>query len=119
LARWTGPYRVVTVGVLVAVFGWPFGLLLAERAKRRRGTLLAGAAAILAGLLAERFLLVLPALPLRGDAVALAAGAGITIGVAGIFALAVGGRLPAAGLHRATHGASAFPRVEPPRTEPT
>ena len=95
LARWAGPYRPVAVGVLAAVFGWPFCFLLAERTKRRRGTLLAGAATILAGLLAERFLLVLPSLPLRGDAVAVAAGAGITLGVAGCFALGVGARLPA------------------------
>jgi hypothetical protein len=95
LARWTGPYRPVTVFILAAVFVWPFGLFLAERTKRRHATLLAGAGAILVGLLCERFLLVLPSLALRGDVGAVAAGAGVTLGVAGLFALGIGRRLPA------------------------
>jgi hypothetical protein len=98
LARWAGPYRPVAIGVLVAVFLWPFTLLLAERTKRARATLLAGASAILVGLLAEGFLLVLPSLPLRADLAAVVAGAAITLGVGGLFARAVGRRLPAAGL---------------------
>ncbi len=112
LARWAGPYRPITVGVLAAVFVGPFGLLLAERTKRGRGTLLAGATAILAGLLGERFLLVLPSLELRGDLVAAVAGAGIALGVAGLFALGVAGRLPAAGLPAET-GRARAPGLEP------
>jgi hypothetical protein len=97
LARWTGPYRPVAVCVLAGVFVWPFSLLLAERTKQRRRTLLAGAGTILVGLLAERFLLVLPALSLRGDAVALAAGAGTALGVAGLFALGAARRASPSG----------------------
>jgi hypothetical protein len=100
LARWTGPYRLVSGGVLVAVFLWPFSLFLAEQTKLRRGTLLAGAGSILVGLLAERFLLVLPSLPLGGDAFTVASGAGITLGVAGLFALGAGRRLPSLGVVR-------------------
>jgi hypothetical protein len=84
----------------VAVFVWPFSLFLAEQTKLRRGTLLAGAGTILVGLLAERFLLVLPSLPLGGDALTVAAGAGITLGVAGLFALGAGRRLPSLGVVR-------------------
>ncbi len=94
LRRWTGGYRVVTVAVLVAVFAWPFWILFSERLKRRRGTLAAGAAAILLGLWAERFLLVLPSLALPSGAGAWAVGAGVTAGVAGLFLLGVGARLP-------------------------
>jgi hypothetical protein len=94
LARWTGTYRLLAVCVFAAVFLGPFFLFLSEGTKRRRGTLLAGAGAILVGMLAERFLLVLPSLEIGGDAIALAASAGTTLGVAGLFALGVGGRLP-------------------------
>jgi hypothetical protein len=97
LLRWTGTYQPVAVCVLAAVFVWPFSLFLAERAKRGATTLRVGAGTILAGLLAERFLLVLPSLTLRGDALAIASGAGVTLGVAGLFALGVGGRLPPTG----------------------
>ena len=96
LARWAGPYRPVAIGVLVAVFLWPFTLLHAERTKRARATLLAGASAVLVGLLAEGFLLVLPSLALRADLAAVVAGAAITLGVGGLFARAVGRRLPVA-----------------------
>jgi hypothetical protein len=98
LARWSGPYRALSAAMLLAVFAGPFGLFLAEETKRRRATLLLGAVAILGGLLADRFLLVLPSLALRGDAVAVVTGAGITIGVAGLFALGVGKRLTSSGI---------------------
>jgi hypothetical protein len=96
LRRWSGGYRTVTTAVLVAVFAWPFWLLFSERLKRRRSTLAAGAAAILLGLWGERFLLVLPSLALGADAATFLAGAGIALGVAATFLLAIGGRLPAA-----------------------
>jgi hypothetical protein len=94
LARWTGAWRPVSAAVLLAVFVGPFFLLLPERTKRGRGTLLGGAAAVLAGLLAEGVLLVLPSLELPADVFAVAAGAGIVLGVAGLFALGVGARIP-------------------------
>lgn len=93
LRRWDGIYRPATAFVLVAVFAWPFWLLFSERFKRRRGTLAVGAAAILLGLWTERFLLVLPSLHLPGEAASLLVGAGVTLGVAGLFLLSVGSRL--------------------------
>jgi hypothetical protein len=87
LRRWTGAYRPVTAVVLALVFAWPFWLLFSERTKRRRGTLAAGAGAILLGLWAERFLLVFPSIPDLGGAAALLVGAGVTLGVGGLFLL--------------------------------
>ncbi len=95
LRRWHGAYRPVSAFVLVAVFAWPFWLLFSERFKRRRATLAVGAAAILLGLLAERFLLVLPSLPIAGGAASWLVGAGVALGVAGLFLLSVGSRLAA------------------------
>ncbi len=93
LRRWHGGFRPLTIAVLVAVFFWPFWLLFSERLKRRRGTLAFGAATVLAGLAAERFLLVVPSVRLAPDAGAWLVGAGVGAGVAGVFLLAVGGRL--------------------------
>jgi hypothetical protein len=90
LLRWQGAYRTIAESVLVAVFFWPFWLLFSEKLKRRRGTLAVGAATVLAGLWAERFLLVLPPLRIGSSAPALLVGAGVTAGVAGVFLLSVG-----------------------------
>jgi hypothetical protein len=90
LLRWEGIYRPITQAVLVAVFFWPFWLLFSEKLKRRRGTLAFGAATVLLGLGAERFLLVLPSLHLPASGPALLVGAGVTAGVAGLFLLSVG-----------------------------
>ena len=89
LRRWTGPFRPISAAVLVAVFAWPFWLLFSERMKRRRATLAVGAGAILLGLWAERFLLVVPSIPGSGGPTALLVGAGVTLGVAGLFVLRV------------------------------
>ncbi len=97
LARWRAPYKPVTMFVLVAVFAWPFWLLFSERLKRRRATLAIGAATILVGLLCERFLLVLPSLHLPGGPASLLVGAGVTLGVLGLFVLTVAARLPVGG----------------------
>jgi Ni/Fe-hydrogenase subunit HybB-like protein len=86
LARWRGPYRLATLAVLAAVLIWPFGLLFPETLKRRRDTLAAGAAAVLAGLWLERFLLVLPSLRIPLTPAAAAVGAGVALGVASAFA---------------------------------
>lgn len=91
LRRWSGPFRPVSGAVLIAVFAWPFWLLFSERLKRRRATLATGAGAILVGLWAERFLLVVPSLPDSGGGAAVLVGAGVAIGVAGLFLLAASG----------------------------
>jgi Ni/Fe-hydrogenase subunit HybB-like protein len=93
LRRWHGGYRPVTTFVLVAVFAWPFWLLFSERFKRRRATLAVGAGAILLGLLAERFLLVLPSLQPAAEPGSFIVFAGVAMGVAGLFLLGVGARL--------------------------
>jgi Ni/Fe-hydrogenase subunit HybB-like protein len=93
LRRWHGPFRPVSALVLVSVFAWPFWLLFSERLKRRRATLATGSAAILAGMCAERFLLVIPSLAPSGDLVAVLVGAGVALGTAGLFLLTGGSAL--------------------------
>ncbi len=97
LRRWSGPFRPVSAAVLVAVFAWPFWLLFSERLKRRRATLATGAAAIVLGLWAERFLLVVPSIPGAGGAAPVVLGAGVAVGVAGLFLLRTGPSVAAAG----------------------
>ncbi len=96
LRRWSGPFRPVSVLVLVAVFAWPFWLLFSERLKRRRATLAAGAGTILVGLWLERFLLVVPSLAATGGAVSVLVGACVSLGVAGLFLLGAGARVTGA-----------------------
>jgi hypothetical protein len=95
LARWRAPWKAISVAVVGLVSGGPFWLLFAEPLKRRRATLAVGAGSVLLGLLAERFLLVLPSLSLPGGAAVLAVGGLVTAGVLGVFVLAVGARLGA------------------------
>jgi hypothetical protein len=95
LARWRGGWKPVSVAVLVLVSAGPFWLLFAEPLKRRRGTLALGAAAVLVGLVAERFLLVVPSLALAPSAGAFALGGLVAAGVLGAFVLSVGARLGA------------------------
>lgn len=109
LRRWSGPWKAVTLAVLVAVFAWPFWLLFSERLKRRRATLAVGAATILLGLWGERVLLVVPSLHLPGGAPAIVLGAGVALGVAGVFLLAVGARLGASGADGGVPAARAGP----------
>ncbi len=95
LARWAGGWKVLTGGVLLAVLGLPFFVLLPERTKRSRPALAAIAGCILVGLLGERFLLVLPSLEPGADALSLLVSVGVAAGVLGLFALAFGARLEA------------------------
>ncbi len=90
LGRARGGWGPVTLAVLIAVFAWPFWLLFPERFKRHRTTLGVGAAAVVLGLWAERFLLVLPPLRLTADVGSWIAGACVSAGVAGLFLLSVG-----------------------------
>lgn len=88
-----GARAFTPAGVLVAVFAWPLWLLFSERCERRRKTLAIGAGTILIGLLGERFLLVLPSLDISGGVFSWLVGAGVVVGVAGLFLLSVGSRL--------------------------
>ncbi len=96
LARWRGAWKPISMGVLLFVSAGPFWLLFAEPLKRRRGTLALGAGAVLLGLVAERFLLVLPSLALVPSTAAVALGAFVAAGVLGTFVLTVGARLGSA-----------------------
>ncbi len=95
LARWSGGWRFVSLPVLGSVLAFPFVFLLPEKTKKGRITVAVAAASILAGLLCEHFLLVLPSLPIRSAWLALLSGAGATAGVSGLFILAVGCRMGA------------------------
>jgi Ni/Fe-hydrogenase subunit HybB-like protein len=86
LRRWQGPYRLASLAVLGAVLVFPFGLLFPERHKRRRDALGVGAAVVLAGLWLERFLLVLPSLPIAPTPAAVGLGLVVAMGVAAAFA---------------------------------
>ncbi|HET9596167.1 MAG TPA: hypothetical protein VFP65_11330 [Anaeromyxobacteraceae bacterium] len=105
LLRWHGPWRPMSIAVLVLVSVGPFWLLFGEPLKRRRATLATGAAAVLVGLLGERFLLVVPAADAPGGGAGVALGALVACGVAGAFLLWVGGALEPAGRDGGTHRA--------------
>ncbi len=93
LALWAGGWKLLTLGVLVTVLGFPFFFLLPERSKRGRTSLTVVAASILVGLLGERFLLVLPSLDLTNNLSTLLVGGGVAVGVLGLFLLTFGARL--------------------------
>lgn len=95
LARWVGGWKFLTVGVLVTVLVFPFFFLLSERTKRGRTSLTVVAASVLAGLLGERFLLVLPSLDVHASPLSLLVGAGVAFGMVGLFILTLGARLGA------------------------
>jgi hypothetical protein len=93
LARVEGGWAVLTWGIIFATFLVPFVALLSEAAKRNRILVGLGATSVLAGLYAERFLLVVrPAAPGLG-ARALLCGGLVAAGVAGAFTVIVGARL--------------------------
>jgi hypothetical protein len=93
LGRVENGWAVLSWGVIVASFVVPFVLLLSEAAKRNRILIGLVATSVLAGLYAERFLLVIrPASP-AGGIPALLFGALVAAGVAGTFTLIVAARL--------------------------
>jgi len=91
LARWHGPWKWVSLLVVVSVFIFPAVLFLPARTKRVRGTLAFGSGVILIGLLAERCLLVLPSLSTASHVSILSAL--MVVGVAGLFVLTVGAEM--------------------------
>jgi Ni/Fe-hydrogenase subunit HybB-like protein len=92
-ARSVGPWKAISLFVVVAVFVFPFLFLLTARTKRTRATLAFASAVVLVGLLAERCLLVLPSLPVARHFWAGALSAAIVAGVAGLFVLTTGAAL--------------------------
>jgi hypothetical protein len=93
MARVDGGWAALSWGVIGATFLVPFVALLPEAAKRNRLLLGLAAACVLAGLFAERFLLVLrPAQP-GGGISGIILGAVVASGAAGAFVLTVGGRM--------------------------
>jgi hypothetical protein len=93
LARVDGGWAALSWGVILATFMVPFVALLSEAAKRNRILIGLGATSVLAGLYAERFLLLIrPASP-GGGVRALIFGALVAAGMAGGFTLVVGARL--------------------------
>ncbi|HEX9602993.1 MAG TPA: hypothetical protein VF973_04515 [Myxococcales bacterium] len=103
LARWSGGWRALSIGILCSTFVVPFTLLLPERTKRSRAWLGGCATSVLAGLAAERFLLVVPPLHLGSSAIRIVLGALVALGMAGCFAVLYGAALAANRSH-ADHG---------------
>jgi hypothetical protein len=93
LGRVEGLWAVLSWGVIVATFVVPFVALLSEGAKRNRIVVGLGATSVLAGLYAERFLLLVRPVSPGGGVRALVFGALVAAGVAGGFTLIVGARL--------------------------
>jgi hypothetical protein len=93
LARWTGAYKPVALGVIATVFVGPFAILFLERFKRNRSALATAAAMILIGLWAEKVLLVLPSVRTHPDRWDLLLAATVTAGVGGLYLLSVGAGL--------------------------
>jgi Ni/Fe-hydrogenase subunit HybB-like protein len=92
LARWEGGFKPVSIAVVASVFFLPFAVLMPGAAKRNPARVGFAAALILAGLVAERFLLVLPSLDAHGPWAAIAA-LGTTAGLLGAFLLTAGAEL--------------------------
>jgi hypothetical protein len=90
LLRWAGGWRYLSGAVLFTILAFPFFALLGAGTKRRRGALAGVAGTILAGLVGERLLLVLPSLALPGGVLTLALGAAVEAGVVGAFVLTSG-----------------------------
>jgi hypothetical protein len=97
LARWEGGFKPVSIAVVASVFFLPFWVLMPGSAKRDPARVGFAAALILAGLVAERFLLVLPSLDVHGPWPAIAA-LGTTAGLLGAFLLTAGAELAKRGL---------------------
>ncbi len=95
LARWSHGWKFVAAPVLATVLVFPFFFLLPEASKRGRRSIAVAATSILAGLLGERFLLVLPSLQVPSGGIALVVSAGSTLGVGGLFVLTWGAALAA------------------------
>ena len=93
LARVARGWAVLSWGVIAATFIVPFVALLSEAAKRNRIVVGLGATSVLAGLYAERFLLVVRPTAPGGGLRGLIFGVLVAAGVAGAFTLIVGARL--------------------------
>jgi hypothetical protein len=93
LARVDRGWAVLSWGIITATFLVPFVVLLSEAAKRNRILVGLGATSVLAGLYAERFLLVVRPAGIRPSSAGFVAGALVAGGVAAAFTLIVGARI--------------------------
>ena len=92
--RTSGGWDVVSALVIAACFLIPFFFLMPEAAKKKPLLLGGCSALVLVGLGTERFLLVMRPLHVVAAPLPLLCGALVTLGVAGLFVLLVGARLP-------------------------
>ena len=92
--RTSGGWDVVSALVIAACFLVPFFVLMPEASKKRPFLLGGCSALVLFGLGTERFLLVMRPLHVVPGPGALACATMVTLGVAGLFVLLVGARLP-------------------------
>jgi hypothetical protein len=97
LLRTSGGWQFFSGTIVLLAFVVPFLVLFSEDAKRRRASMTVASVAVLLGLFAERALLVLRPLPQPGLGLPMIGGAVAALGMAGLFVLFTGSRLPAAG----------------------
>lgn len=87
LARWEGGWRYLTAATIGAVLVFPFFFLLPASTKKGRWSLAVAASSVLAGLLGDRLLLVIPSLGLSWGIAETVGGTAIVAGVGAVFVL--------------------------------
>lgn len=95
ILRTSGGWRFFSLAIVTLCFALPFLVLFSEEAKRRRLPMTIAAGAVLAGLFAERALLVLRPLAQPDFGLPMIGGALAALGMAGLFVLFSGARLSA------------------------
>ena len=96
ILRTSGGWRFFSSAIVALGFVLPILILFSETAKRRKLPMTIAAGGVLLGLLAERALLVLRPLPQPSFGLPMIGGALAALGMAGLFVLLAGARLPAA-----------------------
>jgi hypothetical protein len=95
ILRTSGGWQVFSAAIVLLAFVLPFLVLFSETAKRRRLPMTIAAGGVLLGLFAERALLILRPLPQPSFGLPMIGGALAALGMAGLFVLLAGARLPA------------------------
>ena len=94
ISRTSGGWQFFSAAIVALGFALPFLTLFSETAKRRKWPMTVAACAVLLGLFAERALLVLRPLPQPSFGLPMFGGALAALGMAGLFLLLAGTRLP-------------------------